>query len=93
MVASILVALGVSEMWPISRDTLKRNIMICVLTTGKNPWSLSGTALGTARPCDFGSSGPLSGRPRKHHMRDQLVNGTEAGCSLGNRRCFYRCQF
>jgi hypothetical protein len=25
-------------------------------------WSLSGTASGTARPCDFGSSGPLSGR-------------------------------
>jgi hypothetical protein len=25
-------------------------------------WSLSGTPSGTARPCDFGSSGPLSGR-------------------------------
>jgi hypothetical protein len=32
---------------------------------GKNPWWLSGTALGTARPCDFGSPGPLSGRRLK----------------------------
>jgi hypothetical protein len=38
----------------------------CAQTTGKRPLSLSGTARCTARPCDFGSSEPLSVRLLKH---------------------------
>ena len=41
----------------------------CAQTTGKRPLSLSGTARCTARPCDFGSSGPLSGRLLKQPSR------------------------